>query len=192
MKQARFRKLGTLSVIASLLICSAGLRLIGVSSVAIAASGDGTVPAVEPALQPANRDDPGLEALLASIQEREASLDLQDTRLSARSEQLKNAEAAIAEKMNELTAAEARLRDLLAIADSASEDDVARLTTVYENMKPKDAALVFEEMEPAFAAGFLSRMRPDAAASVMAGLEAKTAYAISVVLAGRHAEFQTE
>ncbi len=162
------------------------------SSVAIAANEGGQLPANEPSTAQSSQGDEDLDVLLSSFQSRKEALDLADARISERQEKLDQAEAAIALKIGELAEAEARLRELLAIADSASEDDVARLTTVYENMKPKDAAVVFEEMEPAFAAGFLARMRPDAAAAVMAGLESKTAYAVSVVLAGRHTEFQTK
>lgn len=188
----KIRKIGTLGVIASLLICSAGLRLVGVSSIAIASSENGQLPANEPAVANSTQSDGEIDALLSSFKSRKQQLDLADARITARQEKLESAEAAIALKIKELAEAETRLRELLAIADSASEDDVARLTSVYENMKPKAAAVVFEEMEPAFAAGFLARMRPDAAAAVMAGLKSKTAYAVSVVLAGRHTEFQTK
>ena len=34
------------------------------------------------------------------------------------------------------------------------------MTTVYENMKPADAARIFETMDVNFAAGLLARMRP--------------------------------
>ena len=54
-------------------------------------------------------------------------------------------------------------------------------------MNAKEASVLFEAMAPEFAAGFLGRMRADAAAAVMAGLEPETAYAISVLLAGRNA-----
>ena len=89
-------------------------------------------------------------------------------------------------------AAEAKLASTLALADNAAENDLARMTSVYENMKPKEAAALFEEMSPDFAAGFLGRMRPDAAAAIMAGLSAPTAYTVSVVLAGRNASAPTE
>ena len=80
----------------------------------------------------------------------------------------------------------------LALADGATEADVARLTTVYEQMKPKESAALFEEMDPTFAAGFLARMRPEAAAGIMAGLSPEAAYTISVVLAGRNGAVPTE
>jgi flagellar motility protein MotE (MotC chaperone) len=76
---------------------------------------------------------------------------------------------------------------MVAVADQAADADVTRLVTMYENMKPKEAAPLFEVMAPDFAAGFLARMRPDAAASVLAGLNPKTAYTISVIMAGRNA-----
>ncbi|KIN65935.1 hypothetical protein Z945_982 [Sulfitobacter noctilucae] len=86
-----------------------------------------------------------------------------------------------------LEEAEANLRRTLSLTDGAAEDDLARLTAVYENMKPKDAAALFATMEPDFAAGFLGRMRPDYAAAVMTGLPPDVAYSISVILAGRNA-----
>lgn len=188
MSLKKTRKIGTLSVIASLLICSAGLRVVGISSVAIAAVDQGRPPAVEPNSQKLTEGGADLDALLESFKVREATLESEEALLNERAEKIERMQLALSKKLQELDEAEASLRELLAIADSASEDDVARLTTVYENMKPKNAAIVFEEMEPAFAAGFLARMRPDAAASVLAGLKPKTAYAISVVLAGRHSE----
>ena len=87
----------------------------------------------------------------------------------------------------ELQAAERALRATIALADGAAEGDLARLTAVYENMKPQQAAPLFQQMTPGFAAGFLGRMRPDAAAAILSGLEPEAAYAISVILAGRNA-----
>ncbi|TKA97657.1 hypothetical protein FAZ78_04745, partial [Cereibacter changlensis] len=94
---------------------------------------------------------------------------------------------AIDAKLAELAAAEAALSETLARADGASEGDLTRLTSVYETMKPKDAAALFEAMAPEFAAGFIGRMRPDAAAAVLSGMSAEAAYSISVLLAGRNA-----
>jgi hypothetical protein len=83
--------------------------------------------------------------------------------------------------------AEERLRGLMTLAEDSAEGDLAQLTSVYENMKPKEAALLFERMSPDFAAGFLGRMRPEAAAAIMSGLPPELGYSISVLLAGRNA-----
>ena len=107
--------------------------------------------------------------------------------LDAREQTLALVEASIAEDLQRLEQAEAELRATMAAADQAAENDIGRLTAVYENMKPKDASALFQAMEPAFAAGFLGRMRPEAAAKILAGLEPQAAYTISAILAGRNA-----
>jgi len=186
-------RFGTLSAIATLLVFSAGFRLLGISGVAFALEQQEVGGVIDET--PASMSepvDPDLERLLASFQTREQALKEEEEALVARAQKLDRVQAAVAAKITELETTEQRLRDLLAIADDAAEDDVAQLTTVYENMKPKAAATVFEKMPPAFAAGFLSRMRPESAALVMASLPPDAAYAISVVFAGRNAENPTK
>ncbi|WP_278922144.1 MotE family protein [Pseudophaeobacter profundi] len=127
-----------------------------------------------------------LQAMLAAFQEREAVLEAREAEIEDRQKALGIADAAIDRKLAALEQAEEALRSTLALADGATEADVGRLTTVYEQMKPKESAALFEEMDPNFAAGFLARMRPEAAAGIMAGLSPEAAYTISVVMAGRH------
>ncbi|WP_376875677.1 MotE family protein [Albirhodobacter sp. R86504] len=124
---------------------------------------------------------------LIDLRERAAVLAEKERDIEARAQTITIAEAAITAKLDELALAEAELAKTMALADRAADDDVARLVTLYENMKPKQAAPLFEEMAPEFAAGFLSRMRPDAGAAILAGLDPKIAYSISVLMAGRNA-----
>ncbi|CAN0600896.1 unnamed protein product, partial [Ectocarpus sp. 12 AP-2014] len=112
--------------------------------------------------------------------------------LEARTQALALIEDAVEEDLASLERAEQKLRATMVVADQAAEDDLTRLTAVYENMKPDQASALFQMMEPSFAAGFLSRMRADAAAAIMAGLEPELAYSISVVLAGRNANVPRE
>ena len=179
---------GALGLIAGLMIAAGLIRITdGVGKVmALETTGHSTGDAAPFATGDCTPDG-GTAALLAALRERESTLASSETTLEERKQALRIAEDTIAARLDELKAAEAQLSSTLALADSASEDDLARLTTVYENMKPKEAALLFSEMEPDFAAGFLARMRPDAAAAVMAGLDPKIAYGISAVLAGRNA-----
>jgi flagellar motility protein MotE (MotC chaperone) len=97
------------------------------------------------------------------------------------------AEAAITARLADLATAEADLKATLSLADGAAENDLARLTAVYESMKPADAAALFTAMAPEFAAGFLGRMRPETAAAVLSGMAPETAYSISALIAGRNA-----
>ncbi len=129
-----------------------------------------------------------LSGILDSVLLRERSVAEQEQDLASRMRTVELAEQEIRRNLLELEAAEERLARTISQAETASEDDLARLTSVYESMKPKDAAVLFQEMSPDFAAGFIGRMRPDAAAQLMAGLTPAAAYSISVVLAGRNAK----
>jgi flagellar motility protein MotE (MotC chaperone) len=135
---------------------------------------------------------PDIAEVLALLDMRSSALTERESALADRVQALVVVEAQIASNMAALTEAEASLEATIALASTAAEDDLARLTTVYENMKAKEAAPLFAAMSPDFAAGFLGRMRPDAAAAIMARLEPSAAYSISVLLAGRNAAVPTE
>lgn len=178
---------GALFVLALTLASSGALRLgsgVGEALAQAGAEGNGaTHPLVCPeppaALAEAlSAREARVSALEAAIEEQQAALVLTDT--------------AIRDRLAELAKAEEDLAATLALADGAAEADLARLTEVYQTMKPKDAAALFETMSPDFSAGFLGRMRPDAAASILAGMTPESAYAVSVLLAGRNANAPTE
>jgi flagellar motility protein MotE (MotC chaperone) len=177
----------TLVILALLFVSSAALRL--GSGVGTALANEAAVPEETP--EPAQC--PAMPAMLAeALTARETDVALREATLQDRTAALALAEAAIDKRLVELQEAEAALAATLAIADEAAERDLARLTTVYETMKPKDAAALFETMAPEFAAGFLGRMQPQAAAAIMSGLPPEAAYQISLQLAGRNAEAPTE
>ena len=136
--------------------------------------------------------DPGLAAALQALQVRTGQIEAREIALIDRERAIEVAEAALDAKLKELAAAEESLLATVSLSETAAERDLERLTSVYENMKPKDAAVLFGQMAPEFAAGFLGRMRADAAAQILAGLEPETAYSISVLLAGRNARAPTE
>jgi flagellar motility protein MotE (MotC chaperone) len=102
------------------------------------------------------------------------------------------AEAKLAEQLAAFETAQKNLEQTLAMADKAAERDIARMTTVYENMKPADAAQIFETMDVGFAAGLLARMRPDVAAAVLTGMKPESAYAVTLTIASRNAAVPTE
>ncbi len=126
-------------------------------------------------------------ALLAAIRDRQAQLDERSVLLERRLRDVRQAEKRLAAEREALLEAERKLAATLAQADKAAERDLARLTAVYENMKPRVAAELFAKMAPEFAAGFMGRMRPEAAAAIMSAIPPARAYAISVILAGRNA-----
>jgi flagellar motility protein MotE (MotC chaperone) len=178
-------------IIAGLLLASAALRIGVGAGQAIAQDPE----QIEVGTQNASATCPStedFEAMLAAFKSREAQIDAREKAIEDRMNALRIADAEVARKLDELAAAEAQLSDTLALADTAAEGDLGKLTKVYETMKPKQAAALFEQMDPNFAAGFLGRMRPEAAAAIMAGLSPEAAHLYSVVLAGRNANVPKE
>jgi len=183
-------------LIAGLLLTSGGIRLATGTGPALAREVENMVATKEVTpdiIAPANCEAPkDVAKVLEALGVREARLAKREAALADRMAALSLVEQEVQRNLEALETAEKKLSATLAIADTAAEGDLNRLTAVYENMKPKEAAKVFEEMAPEFAAGFLGRMRPDAAASIMSGISAPTAYSISVILAGRNANVPTE
>lgn len=204
----RFRKSrragrSVLGIIAGLLIASALVRVGIGTGQAVARATDDMQPGIAQDVSEGRSNVPAMAAMaedfptemspievsnmVAAFQAREARLAAREAALEDRLTALRVADQQITEKLAKLEAAEEQLRATIALADTASKDDLDRLTLVYENMKPKGAAALFEEMDPNFAAGFLARMRPESAAEIMAGLSPEAAHLFSVVLAGRNA-----
>jgi len=189
-KKRRSSGRGSILFISALLIGSAALR-ISVGAGAAVAEGDFANKLLLPKYTAEEQSKPAdrakLGTLLEAINAREARVADKEEKLEVRAKALDVAQTEIERRLDALEQAEEQLSATLAHAQTAAEDDLARLTTVYENMKPKEAAALFEAMEPEFAAGFLARMRPDVAAKVMSGLDPQIAYSISAILAGRNA-----
>lgn len=192
-RRKRGRMRGALVMIATLLLASAFTRLgDGVGQALARASGEAvTGPDTSDAVQ--NCEAPtDLQILHNALQDRAAQLDRSEAALRDRLQALRITDREVTQKIAALEEAETGLRETLAIAENAAEDDITRLTQVYERMKPKQAAALFEQMDPSFATGFIARMRPESAAAIMAGLSPQAAHTFSVVLAGRNANVPTE
>lgn len=184
---------GALFVVTCFLLASALLRLGDSAGQALARSSEPDDSASGASNVQSSCETPeDLKILLTAIQERESRLAEREASIEDRMQALDLADREISGKLMTLTHAEEQLRQTIALAETAAEDDLTRLTKVYETMKPKQAAALFETMDPIFAAGFLARMKPDAAAAIMAGLTPGAAHKFSVVLAGRNADVPTE
>ncbi|WP_239479522.1 MotE family protein [Actibacterium sp. 188UL27-1] len=141
---------------------------------------------------PKNETGRGVSELLARLLEREKQVTRREEALRSREVTLNRIQKEVTANLRALEEAETRLEETMAVAGTAAESDLDRLTRVYENMKPKDAVALFQEMTPTFAAGFLGRMKPDAAAAVMSGLRPETAYSVSLILSGRNLNAPTD
>lgn len=185
--KTRGSRRGALLLISGIFVASAVIRLLSGTGAAIAkeiADRPNDPPASE-TIPYHNDEETAL--LLKTLLEREAAVTDKEFALAQKEKVLEVAKTKVLEQMAALERAEQHLKATMVQVDEASENDLSKLTDVYEAMKPKDAAALFETMAPDFAAGFLSRMHSEAAGAVMAGLKPETAYTISVILAGRNA-----
>ncbi|MFD2172953.1 MotE family protein [Rhodobacter lacus] len=178
---------GSLVLIATLFATSGMIRFGSGIAEAFATGSESSQEAAPPAAGAECVTEPGVLMMLQEVQAREKKLAEREKLLTDRSQAIGMAEKRIEQRLASLVEAEQNLSKTVTIADEAADQDVARLVTVYENMKPKEAAPLFSAMAPDFAAGFLTRMRPDASAAVMAALDPQVAYSISVIMAGRNA-----
>ncbi|HMS94755.1 MAG: hypothetical protein JNN02_06555 [Tabrizicola sp.] len=179
---------GALFIVAMLLATSGALRLGSGVGTALASV---ETPPEEPVAVPLETcESPA--ALSEALTLREDRIAVREAALHDRLAALALAEAAITERMAEMSAMEAELRTTLALADGAAEEDITRLTAVYQAMKPKDAAALFETMSPEFAAGFLGRLPPESGAAILSAMSPEAAYGISVIIAGRNVGAPTE
>lgn len=142
--------------------------------------------ATEPGAPPPSTE--WIPELVVDLRHREEVLAAEQARIESRETALRDAEARIAEQIAALDAAESALSATMALADRAAETDLQRLTSVFEAMRPEQAAQVVAEMAPEFAAGLIGRLRPETAAAIFSGLEPRQAYALSAILAGRNSE----
>ena len=196
-RRLRLGRRATLPLLALLLLSSGAIRLgtgagsaiaREVGEIAGAVGGGGTATPEGAVCEPPE----DIAEVLGALDRRESRVAEREVELDQRQAALDDAAVQIQSQLDELVIAEQELAATLAMADEAAEGDITQLTSVYENMKPKDAAALFETMDPVFAAGFLGRMQAESAAAIMAGLSPGTAYTVSVVLAGRNANAPTD
>jgi flagellar motility protein MotE (MotC chaperone) len=185
---------GGVSLVVACFLASAALRVVE-SAPAFAQSigqfGETVMPvSAEAPWRPAAGETS--DSLLLAIRDREAQLDAKERSLADRAQALVVAEKKLQEQLTAFETARRNLEGTLAQADKAAERDIDRMTTVYENMKPADAAVIFEQMDVNFAAGLLARMRPEVTASVLAGMQPEAAYAVTLTIASRNSAVPTE
>ena len=125
--------------------------------------------------------------LVQAVAQRDEALVRREAQVALREQDIRVAREAVERSLAELGEAREALEARMIASAGASEEDLGRLTAIYEGMKPKDAAALFEAMDPEFAAGFLARMAPDAASAVFSRMPPLTAYAVSANIAGRNA-----
>lgn len=187
-------RFGALVVLATCFIVSALIR-VGeiVAALPASAADDAGYVNEPPGHESTTADDPigpvrAPKEVIAELRRQREMLDARAAELDEREQQLQVIRTRLADRLDELKAERKRLAETASLVNDAAGKDVRRLASMYEQMKPKQAAQIFDRMEPSFAAGFLSEMRPASAALIMANMEAERAYGVSLLMAGRNIE----
>jgi flagellar motility protein MotE (MotC chaperone) len=128
---------------------------------------------------------PSERALLERLQARRQELEARAREIDIRENLLKSAEKRIEGKVEELKGVEARIG---AATEQKKEADDARLKgliTMYEGMKPKDAAKVFDRLEMSVLFEIASKIAPRKMSDIMGLMSPEAAERLTVEMARR-------
>jgi flagellar motility protein MotE (MotC chaperone) len=124
-------------------------------------------------------------AILERLQSRRQELEARAREVDIRESLLKSAEKRIEAKVEELKAVEARIS---AAAGQKTETDAARfkgIITMYEGMKPKDAAKVFDRLEMSVLFEIASQIAPRKMSDILGLMAPEAAERLTVEMARR-------
>jgi len=122
---------------------------------------------------------------VGSLQAAREKMDMREKQLEERQTVAKEAEERASKRIEELTALETRIQDLLDQEKSISDKKIKRLTAVYEGMKAIKAAPVIAQMDMAIIVKMFSRMNEKQVGKILSFLPPKQAVAISQALTKR-------
>lgn len=120
----------------------------------------------------------GLSARRVALDEREQALDRREALLAV-------AEQRLAEKTTELEALRTQIEGMLGEVDVQREAQLASLVSIYENMRPADAATIFDGLDIDVLLNVLDRMREQKSAAILAGMNPERARQVTTELASR-------
>jgi flagellar motility protein MotE (MotC chaperone) len=124
-------------------------------------------------------------AILERLQERRQELDARARELDIREGLIAAAEKRVEGKIGELKQAEAQLGTAEQKKDEAEIARLKGLVTMYENMKPRDAAKIFDHLEMSVLIEVASQINPRKMSDILALMSAETADRLTVELANR-------
>jgi flagellar motility protein MotE (MotC chaperone) len=147
----------------------------------------GTVPAAAAtaAAEPAMPVSASERAILERLQSRRQELEARAREIDIRESLLKAAEKRIEGRVDELKGVEAGIKTA---NDQKSEAEVARfkgIITMYESMKPKDAAKIFDRLEMGVLFDIASQIAPRKMSDILGLMQPEAAERLTVELARR-------
>ncbi len=124
-------------------------------------------------------------AILERLQERRQELDTRARELDIREGLIAAAEKRVEGKITELKQVEAQIGTAEEKKDEAEAARLKGLITMYENMKPRDAAKIFDHLEMTVLLEVAARINPRKMSDILAQMSADAAERLTVELASR-------
>ncbi len=128
---------------------------------------------------------PSERAILERLQSRRQELEARAREIDIRENLLKSAEKRIESKVQEMKAVESRIA---AVSEQKTEADAAHfkgIITMYENMKPKDAAKVFDRLEMPVLFEIASQIAPRKMSDILGLMSTDAAERLTTEMARR-------
>lgn len=122
-------------------------------------------------------------AVLESLGKRRETLQQQEGQLDLREKLLKATEERIEKRVDELKKLEQRIEEAVDKKKKQEEQEVAGLVTMYETMKPKDAARIFNRLSLPILLKVVRQMKPRKMAAILAKMSPETAERLTVAIA---------
>jgi flagellar motility protein MotE (MotC chaperone) len=141
--------------------------------------------AVNPAQQQSGAVSPSERAILERLQARRQELEARAREIDIRESLLKAAEKRVESKVEELKAVESRISTA---TQQKSDADTARfkgIVTMYEAMKPKDAAKVFDRLEMPVLIEIATQIAPRKMSDILGLMQTEAAERLTVEMARR-------
>lgn len=124
-------------------------------------------------------------AILERLQERRQELDTRQRELDMRENLLRATERRMEQRANELRELETRIAGLEQRRDEAEQARFRGVVSMYESMRPKDAARIFDSLDMSVLTEVARAMRPPKLADVIAQMQPEPAKRLTTELARR-------
>jgi flagellar motility protein MotE (MotC chaperone) len=128
---------------------------------------------------------PAERALLERLGERRAELEAGAKELEMRESVVLGAEKRLEGRVAQLKQIEAQINDVVRAKDESEATRIKNLITMYENMKPKDAARVFDRLDLRILVEVATQINPRRMSDILAQMSPEAAERLTVELATR-------
>ncbi|MFD1696649.1 MotE family protein [Roseibium aestuarii] len=122
-------------------------------------------------------------AVLESLGQRRDNLQKQEDQLDLREKLLQATEDRIQKRVDELKALEQSIEGKVEEKRKQEEGEIAALVTMYENMKPKDAARIFDRLSMEVLLKVVRQMKPRKMADILGKMSPEAAERLTVAIA---------